>query len=130
MQLGWIIIHVADVRETVAFYERAFALKRRFIDKSGEYAEMETGSTALAFAAHSLVARLGFENSGKSPPHGCEIALVTELDDVEQAYRRAIGAGAEAVKPLETRPWGQTVGYVRDLNGFLVEICTPVAAAG
>jgi lactoylglutathione lyase len=26
------------------------------------------------------------------------------------------------VKPPETTPWGQIVGYVRDLNGFLVEI--------
>jgi lactoylglutathione lyase len=25
------------------------------------------------------------------------------------------------------KPWGQTVAYVRDLDGFLVEICTSVA---
>jgi lactoylglutathione lyase len=23
-------------------------------------------------------------------------------------------------------PWGQTVAYVRDNNGFLVELCTPM----
>ncbi len=26
-----------------------------------------------------------------------------------------------------TKPWGQVVAYVRDLDGFLIEICTPMA---
>ena len=25
-----------------------------------------------------------------------------------------------------TKPWGQTVAYLRDNSGFLVEICTPM----
>jgi len=24
-------------------------------------------------------------------------------------------------------PWGQTIAYVADINGFLVELCTPMA---
>jgi lactoylglutathione lyase len=35
-----------------------------------------------------------------------------------------LAAGASAVKSPETKPWGQIVGYVRDPNGFLVEICS------
>lgn len=23
-------------------------------------------------------------------------------------------------------PWGQTIAYVADINGFLVELCTPM----
>jgi lactoylglutathione lyase len=46
---------------------------------------------------------------------GFEIALVTA--DPEAAYRKAVAAGASAVKPPALKPWGQTVGYVRDLNG-------------
>jgi hypothetical protein len=30
------------------------------------------------------------------------------------------------VKAVEEKPWGQKLGYVRDLNGCLVEICSPV----
>ncbi|MFO0110274.1 MAG: VOC family protein, partial [Alphaproteobacteria bacterium] len=33
---------------------------------------------------------------------------------------------AAPLKKPEQKPWGQTVAYVRDLNGFLVEICSPV----
>jgi YD repeat-containing protein len=26
----------------------------------------------------------------------------------------------------KTKPWGQVVAYVRDKDGFLIEICTPM----
>lgn len=55
---------------------------------------------------------------------GFEIAYVT--DDPEAAYRKAVAAGASAVKPPALKPWGQTVGYVRDLNGCPVKLCSPV----
>jgi lactoylglutathione lyase len=131
MRLGWTILHVPDVAKAVAFYERAFGLKRRFADPKGEYAEMETGATVLAFSAHSLVDRLGThgEPAGAKAPYGFEIALVTEEGSVEAAWRRAVEAGAAPVKPLERMPWGQVVGFVRDPDGFLVEICTPTATA-
>ena len=35
-------------------------------------------------------------------------------------------AGATAEAAPETKPWGQTVAYVRDNRGFLVELCTPM----
>ena len=58
------------------------------------------------------------------PPAGAEIAFVTE--DVQASYDKAIAAGAIAYKKPEPKPWGQLVAYVRDLNGFLVEICSPI----
>jgi uncharacterized glyoxalase superfamily protein PhnB len=128
MQFGWTILHVPDVPETVAFYERAFGLRRRFIDDTGEFAEMETGSTVLAFAAHRLIERMAFHQPDHGRPHGMEIALVTEADQVDAAYRRAVEAGAEAVQAPERKPWGQIVGFVRDPNGFLVEVCSSVPA--
>ncbi len=60
--------------------------------------------------------------SKPAPP--LELGFVT--DDVEAAYGRALDAGAHAVKAPEKKPWGQLVGYVRDNNGFLVEICSPM----
>lgn len=127
MKLGWVILYVPDVRRSVEFYERAFGLTRRATGDVGEFAEMETGTTALAFAAHTLIERMGMEDPRKAAPHGSEIALVSPEAEVEAAWQRAVDAGAVPLKPLEKRPWGQTVGYVRDLDGFTVEICTPVA---
>jgi len=45
---------------------------------------------------------------------------------VAAAYRRAVDAGAVSVVAPDARPWGQVVAYVRDLNGVLVELCTPM----
>lgn len=127
MKLGYVILHVPDVAAAVAFYERAFGLARRFVHDSGQYAEMETGSTALAFASHALAEANGVPPgpAGRNVlPFGTEIVLVT--DDVQAAFRRALGAGASAAVEPTARPWGQVVGYVRDPNGILVELCTPI----
>lgn len=56
---------------------------------------------------------------------GFEIAFVAA--DPNVAYHVAVTAGASAVKSPAEKPWGQIVGYVRDLNGCLVEICSPMA---
>lgn len=127
MKLGYTIIYVPDVLETVAFYEDAFGLARRFVHESNLYAEMETGDTALAFAGEDAAEMGGLAiqpNTPTSVAAGWEICFVT--DDVQDAYARALNAGCTAVTPPDEKPWGQTVSYVRDLNGCLVEIASPV----
>ncbi|MBC7795195.1 MAG: hypothetical protein H7Z43_15935, partial [Clostridia bacterium] len=42
--------------------------------------------------------------------------------DPEAAFARAIAAGAELVHAVVTKPWGQCVAHVRDLNGCIVEL--------
>ncbi|GKS91057.1 VOC family protein [Acidovorax sp. SUPP2522] len=127
MQFGYTILYVEDVPGTVAFYEAAFGLSRRFVHEAGDFGEMETGATALAFSSLQLMAQLG-----KNPQRAvagapqCEIAFTTA--DVAAAVDRAIQAGATLVQAPESMPWGQTVAYVHDCNGFLVELCTPMGA--
>jgi catechol 2,3-dioxygenase-like lactoylglutathione lyase family enzyme len=53
MKFGYTIVYVPDVLASVEFFEKAFGLKRRFLHESG-YGEMDTGTTALAFATHDL----------------------------------------------------------------------------
>ncbi len=128
MKLGYTILYVADVPRTLAFYEAAFGLQRRFLHESGDFGELETGSTALAFSSRRLMSELGKNPSTPDPHAPCsEIALVTE--EVAAAVDRAVAAGALLVQPPAQMPWGQTVAYVADLDGFLVELCTPVAQA-
>ena len=128
MQFGYTILYVEDVTRAIDFYERAFGLTRRFVSDDATYGEMETGDTTLSFASHSLVGefiRGGYRrNDPAESPAGVEIGLVT--DDVAAAWDTALAAGAIVVAPPTTKPWGQTVAYVRDLDGMLVEICTPV----
>jgi lactoylglutathione lyase len=127
VRLGYVIQYVPDVAATVAFYEAAFGLERRFLHESGTYAEMETGATALAFASEASPEGSGVAFRRTRPdgePPGTEIGPVTP--EVEAAHERALGAGAAAVAPPKAKPWGQVVAYMRDLNGALVELCTPL----
>jgi lactoylglutathione lyase len=125
MKLGYVILYVPDVEQAVAFYERAFGVSRRFVQAN--YAEMETGNTALAFASEALVSTMREDFRANRPtekPAGAEVGFVA--DDVPAAFRHAVDAGASAYVEPHAKPWGQTVSYVRDLNGVLVEICSEV----
>ena len=123
-----VIFYVEDLEKSVQFFEKAFGIKARFVHESGQYAELETGQTALAFAAESIgdsnLPDGYLRSRHKNPPLGCEIALT--VDDVQKAYEQSILKGAKALVPPEKKPWGQTVAYVRDPNGILVEIASPM----
>lgn len=130
MKLGYTILYVESVPDTIAFYEKAFGLERGMVTPTNEYGELKTGATTLAFSANNFAKTLTnvpFEEAALSkavPP--LELGMVT--DDVHAAFVKAIAAGAVLVKKPEKKPWGQLVGYVRDNNGFLIEICTPIAS--
>jgi len=127
MKFAYAIVYVRNVAASLDFFERAFGLKRRFLHESGGYGELETGTTALGFAAHEVVrSNLGAYAAADASalPLGVEVGLVTE--DVAAACDRAVAAGATLLKAPTTKPWGQTVAYVRCPDGTLVELCTAV----
>lgn len=128
MKLGYTIVYVPDVAASLAFFEQAFGLPRKFLHESGSYGELDTGETTLSFAAHAL-GDLNFAGGHvradtSAQPLGFEIALVT--DDVPAAHARAVAAGAREMATPQPKPWGQVVSYLRCADGVLVELCTPV----
>jgi lactoylglutathione lyase len=127
MKFGYTILYVSDVEVTVGFYINAFQMPLGFIHDSKQYAELDTGDTKLAFASDTLALSNTIEyekNHLSKKAAGIEIALVTP--DVDQRFQHATEQGAIPVKEPMIKPWGQTVAYVRDLNGVLVEICSPM----
>lgn len=126
MKLGYVILFVADVRKTIEFWEKAFGLQRKMIVESDAYGELDTGGTTLGFAQQTFQRdSLPFRAAvAGEPPPPYEVALVT--DDVEGAQARALKAGATLVQKPTKKPWGQVVAHVRDLDGNLVELCTPM----
>ena len=128
VKFAYTILYVQDVNRSVTFYETAFGFARKFISPDNDYGELLAGETTLSFASISLAGsnlRDGFmESSLANKPFGIEIGFTT--DNVEETLNNAIAAGATLVEKPKTKPWGQTVSYVRDTDGFLVEICTPM----
>ena len=128
MKFGYTIIYVADVRATLDFYQRAFGFATRFVTDDAQFGQLDTGTTALAFARHDVAsASLGVEYrplNADALPAGIEIGFAT--DDVSAAFERAVNAGATALTAPTLKPWGQTVAYLRAPEGTLVELCTPM----
>lgn len=128
MKFGYAIVYVSSVAEALDFYHRAFGLETRFLHESGEYGELNTGETTLAFASHAMgemnLAEPYQKADPSAPPFGIELAFVTA--DVHEAYAKAIKAGAAHIKEPTLKPWGQLVAYVRSIEGSLIELCTPI----
>jgi lactoylglutathione lyase len=130
VSLGYVVLYVKDVSASLTFYEQAFGLSRRFFndDNGKAYGELETGAARLAFYSFELAKtqlKQGFvAASPDKAPLGVEIAFVTP--DVPALFARAVKAGATVVSEPEAKPWGQTVACLRDKDGHLVELCTPL----
>src|SRR6185295_6884284 len=100
MKVGYVILYVDHVEATLEFYERAFGLKRRMLDDTKQYGELETGGTRLAFAANELVRNMipadVAQSSPNKPAPPFELAMATEA--VDAVFRQALAAGAVEVK--------------------------------
>ncbi len=128
MAYSYTILYVNDVVSSMNFYEAVFDLKRKLLTPEQDYGELCTGSTTLAFATHKLAnsnLTQGFQATCiHEKPHGIELGFV--VDSVEQTLNQALVHGALLYEPEIQKPWGQTVAYIRDGNGFLIEICTQI----
>ena len=131
MTLGWVIVYVDDPAAASDYYQRTFGLTGEFVGPGGEYAQLDTGATKLAFAAYGLgernfaggVRRAALDDK----PANVEITLVS--DEVDAAFAQAVEAGCTPLSEPADQPHGQRVGWVRDPFGTLVEIATPVSGS-
>lgn len=127
LEFRYTILYVKDVRETLNFYQEAFGLQTAMLHESGDYGELITGSTKLSFSSLKLMTDLG-KNPAQANSNTPSFEIAFETNDVAAALSRAVNAGATLVQDAEEMPWGQTTAYVTDINGFLIELCTPVIA--
>ena len=128
MKFAYTILYVDNVAETIEFYEKAFGFIRKFLTPENDYGELISGETTIAFASIELGnsnLKNGYEKiSNSKRPFGVELAFTTE--NIETDFKKAINFGAIEYEPITEKPWGQKVGYLRDINGFLIEVCTPI----
>lgn len=129
VQFGYTIIYVSDVTKSIEFYEKSFGFTRKFVTPENDYGELETGQTTISFASKELAnanLKNGFiESNLKQKPFAIELGLVT--DKVNEIVKLAEQNGASILEEPKEKPWGQIVAYIRDIDGFLIEICTPMS---
>jgi lactoylglutathione lyase len=116
----YVILIVEDLDRGLAFYTAVLGLKLGH--RSGEYAQLETGTTRLAlYTRNAMENTLGMklEKPAANAP-GFEIGF--KVDDVDAAVDELVRRGAAPAVPPTDRFWGQRTAYVRDPDGHLIEL--------
>lgn len=114
------ILIVEDLDRALRFYTEVLGLKLGH--RSGDYAQLDTGTTRLAFYARGAMAKtLGLALRAPAPDApGFEIGF--KVDDVDAAFNELVARGAAPAAPPTDRFWGQRTAYVRDPDGHLIEL--------
>jgi len=118
--LDYVVLIVADLERSIAFYSKTLGLGLRH--RAERYAQLEAGTTRLAlYTREAMQETLGVS---LDPPSLSAPAfeLGFKVADCDEAFSELVDAGARAVTPPTTRPWGQRTAYVRDPDGNLIEL--------
>jgi predicted enzyme related to lactoylglutathione lyase len=128
MKYGSTVLFVDDVPCVMDFYRRAFGFAKRFYDEDYQFGELDAGGATLAFGSHSCGERMMPGTYARPPgghPAGVEIAFF--VSDVSAAFEKAVAAGAGTIARPTVMPWGQTVAYVRSVEGTVIGLCSPIS---
>jgi lactoylglutathione lyase len=117
MKFRYTILYVEDVADTMAFYGSAFGFKTRMLHESGDYGELDTGATVLAFSSRRLMRELG-KSPAEADPQRPVFEVALETDDVAGAVARAVAAGASSIREPAEMPWARRLPMSRTATAF------------
>ena len=117
-----VVLYVpSDAKSVLDFYVKAFGLTIKHYDEELDFGELDTGYTTIAVAPHStgeFMVGEKYLSDSDGFPRSIELAFYS--DDVAEAYSTAVANGCEGLCEPKATPWGQTVAYVRSIEGTLV----------
>jgi uncharacterized glyoxalase superfamily protein PhnB len=114
-----------DVGKAIGFYQRAFGAEERtrFLgpdEKSIMHAEVKIGDSIMMLGEeHPEMGCQGPQSLG-----GTLVNLYLYVDDADQAFPRALSAGAKADKSVADMFWGDRCGQLTDPFGHKWNLAT------
>ena len=124
MNLASIRIITADVDRLVRFYEKLTGVVAR--RPAPVFAEIVTAAGTLAIGDVATVALFGEGSAHPADNHS--VIVEFRVDDVDAEYARLSGDLDVVVQVPTTMPWGNRSLLVRDPDGNLVNLFTPLSA--
>ncbi|WP_028648857.1 VOC family protein [Nocardiopsis sp. CNT312] len=129
MRCSYIRLLVNDYEACFHFYSETLGLPVLRGDTASRYAEFDVGSgTRLALNQREVMAEaLETDMADPELPHQDRIAVVFEVDDVDETAAKLTANGARQVlDPRDWTAWGIRAAHFRDPDGYLVEISRPL----
>jgi predicted enzyme related to lactoylglutathione lyase len=125
MNLSSVRLIARDIKRLVTFYEAVTGLPARWLND--DFAEIPTPGCTLAIGSERTVA-LFAEGSARAADNHTAI-IEFSMDDVDAVFARLGSVLTNVVQPPTTMPWGNRSLLVRDPEGTLVNLFTPVSEA-
>lgn len=117
---------VRDAVRAIDFYKQAFGAQERGVMKGPDgkvmHAELKIGDSIVMLADEFPEFGAVAPESGGSTSMGLHIYV----DNVDQAFDRAVKAGAKVEMPVSDQFWGDRYGKLRDPFGHKWSIATHV----
>ena len=108
-----------DARKAIEFYKQSFGAQERFAmpgpdGKGVMHAEIKIGNSIIMMGEESPQQSCkSAETTGSSP-----ISFYLYLENVDEAFPTALGAGAKVHMPVQDMFWGDRAGSVQDPFGY------------
>ena len=122
-----VILAVADVERSVAFYRDALGFAVEAVYEDPPYATLALAATRLSLAeqGHSAEDRPGVELAVPSDTSRADAVLVIEVEDARAEHARLGEHGVRFLAEPYEPPWGGCRFFCLDPDGYLVEIEQP-----
>ncbi|MGW6620520.1 VOC family protein [Nocardia sp. NPDC055002] len=124
MNLVSIRLITDDIERLVGFYQRVTGVEARWA--TPDFAEIVTPAGTLAIGSVRTVALFGAGSARPADNHTAIIEFMVR--DVDADYRRLRDSVEDFVNEPTTMPWGNRSLLLRDPDGNLINLFTPVAA--
>ncbi len=114
-----------DARKAIEFYKKAFRAEERFVmpgpDGTGVmHAELKIGSSIIMMGEENPQ----FPCKSSETLGGSAISFYLYLNNVDEAFKVAVEAGAKVTMPVEEMFWGDRAGTVLDPFGYSWTLAT------
>ncbi|AFR05728.1 MULTISPECIES: VOC family protein [Nocardiopsis] len=129
MRCSYIRLLVNDYEACFHFYSDVLGLPVLWGDEKSRYAEFDVRSgTRLALNQREVMAEaLETDTADPELPHQDRLAVIFEVDDVdEEAARLTAGGARQVMEPRDWTAWGIRAAHFRDPDGYLLEINRPL----
>ncbi len=121
-QVGYVILFVADLERSVAFYRDVLGLPFKL--QGDGYVEFATEGSRFGLYDRNRLRELTGQGPEAPGAPGGEVVFL--VGDVDAQAERLRAAGATVLNGPVDRPWGHRTLHLEDPDGFVVELAEEI----